>query len=432
MRISPGNAPFPIRGTGTLVNSGPATVYYGDDQYVSTTSNDGSLAAGATVAIAGTMWLVGGPADVDVRGDTSAVVGTGGGGGGSGQTIITQGGVGAGAVPHAELHRKNWLPTGMLDITGAAAGDVIDMTLPDRMSGQASTAALTAGTLRLIGGLVVPAGRTVYGAGFMTSASAGTGANVSSMSLYRASDRVLLAKSADSAAAPIPANADRTQLFTTPWTATQDTPVLVGVLIVGGTMPGLSAITTAAKAHTLGTGPVDHGNADASLTGAATLPATAAAPTATTNKPLVWLTSTDAAPAADTSEGLFVSKDLASLSATDATGKVVLTAPCPIIVRDIRFVSTSALSVSDTDYWTFEFGRLRNPGNTYNAIVTKSTQATGGGAVFAMTPYSFDQVAFDTNAQVLLKDDTLVLRPTKTGAPATINTPAVTVRYQIL
>jgi len=76
--IRPGYVPFEVRGTGLLVNHGPGTVYYGDDQYVSTTSNDGTLTVGATVPIDGTMWVVGGPAQVEVSLSPSYFSGGGG------------------------------------------------------------------------------------------------------------------------------------------------------------------------------------------------------------------------------------------------------------------------------------------------------------------------------------------------------------------
>lgn len=76
MRVFPNTAPQEIRGTGVLTNVGPSTVYYSDQQDFDQSTSDGSLASGATMNIDGALWLIGGPAQVEVMG----VPGSGGSG----------------------------------------------------------------------------------------------------------------------------------------------------------------------------------------------------------------------------------------------------------------------------------------------------------------------------------------------------------------
>jgi len=56
-RVIPGNAPINLLGYGTVVNWGPGTVYYGDDQFVTSSTADGQLLMGQMVAVNGAMWF---------------------------------------------------------------------------------------------------------------------------------------------------------------------------------------------------------------------------------------------------------------------------------------------------------------------------------------------------------------------------------------
>src|ERR1044072_2983105 len=66
MMIFPNTAPQEIRGTGSLVNQGPGTVYYSDRQDFTQPTAQGQISSGGTLAIDGTLWLIGGPAQVEV------------------------------------------------------------------------------------------------------------------------------------------------------------------------------------------------------------------------------------------------------------------------------------------------------------------------------------------------------------------------------
>ena len=74
MRVAAGDAPRALRGSGTVVNYGPGTVFFGDDQFVSPDSADGQLGAGQSTVINGTLWFVAsGVADVFVAPTAGAV-----------------------------------------------------------------------------------------------------------------------------------------------------------------------------------------------------------------------------------------------------------------------------------------------------------------------------------------------------------------------
>lgn len=425
-RVTPGEVPLELLGHGTVVNRGPGTVFYGDDQYVSTSSFDGQLVSGATVAIDGAMWVVSSSlADVAV---INAPV-TGGTGGGV--TVISNQGAGVGALTQAELHRRLWAPKGLLNPAGAAVGDVLDMSIPDRMAGGASRTP-TAGVLLTVGGLVVPAGRTVHGAGFVTAGSAGTGSNVWSLHMFDALTGTKLASTPDSAAAAVAASTDRSELFSTPYTAVQDTQVILGLLWNGGTAFNVAGITTNVRAHSMGTGPVENGTAGSAIANSAGVPSTLPTVTAAANKVCMWLTSMDNAPAADVSEGLSLTIQVGTVAATKTA--LLMPVQFPIKVTGVSLVlDNTAVATSDTNYWQVDVGRIASLQSAFGSIMaTKTTQLTGGVAFLTNQAWTFDAVTFTAANQVLLKDDILALQLTRNGAPTNLQGLVVSVRYQIL
>jgi len=422
-RVIPGNAPLELVGYGTVVNSGPGTVYYGDDQYVSASANDGQLTAGQTTAISGAMWFVSDATGAEIGIVTSPTLA--GVVGGSSQTATS-----VGALPLSELHRKLWAPSGLLNPAGTAVGDILDISIPDRLAGGASRTP-TAGQLLTVGGMVIPAGRTAHGAGFHTAGSAGTGSNVWSLHLFHAVTGAKLASTPDSAAAAVAASTDRSELFSTPYTAQVDTPVILGLLWNGGTAFNVAGITTNVHVHAIGTGPVENGTAGSGYANAAAVPGTLPAVTQAANKVCMWLTTKDAAPAADVSEGLDTTVVIGTVSAT----KTVLIKPVqfPITVRGVSLVlDNTAVATSDTDYWTVDVGRIPSLSSTFGSIMaTKTTQVTGGVAFLTNQAWTFDAVTFTAANQTLVKDDILAIRCTKTGAPTNLQGMVASVRWQV-
>jgi len=85
VRVNPGNVPYEVRANGgVLSNDGPGTVYYGDRQDFSQATALGSLTAGQSTILNGSLWLIAPSAAADVQvtgGDSStlgALVGQGG------------------------------------------------------------------------------------------------------------------------------------------------------------------------------------------------------------------------------------------------------------------------------------------------------------------------------------------------------------------
>jgi hypothetical protein len=418
-RVIPGNAPLNLTGYGTVVNSGPGTVYYGDDQYVSASAYDGQLTAGQTTSINGAMWFISDAtgAEIGIISSPTLVGVTGGG---------TQSATSVGAQPPSETKRKMWLPTGLTDPSAAAAGDAIDETSP-RLNG-AQTVTPATGTAYAVG-LTVPAGRTVDSITFMSAGSGASGITGYFFALVKQSDLTVLAKSADSTAA-WPANTARTLLMTTPWTATQDTAVYAVIVMVASGMPSLTAF--ASHIQSVNRTPVMAGTSNSGLTNAASLPSPITAPVqAAAGVPYASINSKTAAPAADVSEGLDSTVVVGTVSAT----KTVMLKPVqfPITVRGVSLVlDNTAVATSDTDYWTVDVGRIPSLSSTFGSIMaTKTTQVTGGVAFLTNQAWTFDAVTFTAANQTLVKDDILCIRCTKTGAPTNLQGMVASVRWQV-
>lgn len=424
-RVAPGNAPLELLGYGTVVNWGPGTVFYGDDQFVSTSSFDGQLNPGDTTTISGGMWFVasGQPAEV-------AVINSPTSSGGTSTVVSGAGGSAVGAVVPAEVKRKLWLPTGLTTPSAAAAGDAIDVTLDGRLSGSASVVVVS-GEARGVGGLVLPAGRTLDSITFVSGSTAGAGLTNTVFFAVNPVTGAVLAKSADDASTTWPVNTPRTLLMATPYTATQDTPIAPYLLVTGTTMPTLSGVTTLAAVEGIGTGPSHNVKANTGLTNAASIPATITPATTTSNRPWASINSKTPAPAADVSEGLGDQVLVGTVSATTT----VLFKPVmfPITVRAASLVlNNTAVAASDTDFWTVDIGKIPALSSTFGSIMaTKTTQATGGVAFLTNQVWTFDAVTWTAANQTLVKDDILAFRFTKTGAPTNLQGMTAAVRWQV-
>lgn len=58
MRVDPNSAPQEISGSGLLTNSGPGGIVWADEQTLTTTVNNGTVASGATLPVDGTIWVL--------------------------------------------------------------------------------------------------------------------------------------------------------------------------------------------------------------------------------------------------------------------------------------------------------------------------------------------------------------------------------------
>ena len=161
------------------------------------------------------------------------------------------------------------------------------------------------------------------------------------------------------------------------------------------------------------------------------MPGTLPAVTNIANKICMWITTKDAAPAADVSEGLGDQMLVGTVSATST----VLFKPVmfPIIVRAASLIlNNTAVAASDTDYWTVDIGKIPSLSSTFGSIMaTKTTQATGGVAFLTNQVWNFNAVTWTAVNQVLVKDDVLAIRFTKTGAPTNLQAMTAAVRWQV-
>lgn len=339
------------------------------------------------------------------------------------------GGSGVGAVGPYELNISKWLPTGLLDLDTTAAGDAFASTLPTRINGSAS-GTMTSGTLRVVGGVTIPAGRTVDAITFVSSGTAGGGLTNTTFFLIKQSDRTILARSRDETTTTWGTNTARTLKMTTPWTATQDTPVYLGVLCVGTTMPTLSAITTLNASETLA--PIINANSTTAQTTGAGVASPVATLTSTSNRPLAFVSSLSAPPAADVSEGLLMSKNLGTYS-TDGTFYIVGIAMFPMKVQALALAGNTVLTANDTNYWTFQLGKLPATTSTFGSVVAqRTTQTTGGTSIFQNQAFTFDSASWDATNAVFLKDDVIAVKGLKTGTPSNVTFDTATLRYQVL
>lgn len=103
---------------------------------------------------------------------------------------------------------------------------VIMSTVPRALLSATTAALATAATQYMMGGIVVPAGRTVTNVNYIATTAAGGAVTVDWLALARQTDRIAVGHTANTTTAPT-LNVVTTRALTTPWTATEDTPVWI-------------------------------------------------------------------------------------------------------------------------------------------------------------------------------------------------------------
>jgi hypothetical protein len=182
--------------------------------------------------------------------------------------------------------RSPWAP----GQTWPTSAQPVMETLPRTMVG--STLTPTSGTAfqYLIGGIVVPAGRTVTNFNSIYT-NAGSSISVNWWALARISDRVVMGHSANSTTLPS-TNVVTSRALVTPWTPIEDTPVWIVWSINGNTAPAIvtslagnaaANLVAPAMCATNGVAPSTTVPTDASTV-------ITAATTGITTIPYVWLT----------------------------------------------------------------------------------------------------------------------------------------------
>lgn len=177
----------------------------------------------------------------------------------------------------AERKRVLWLPTGAIDDTG-------------NHDNAGSTSNTTSGTLKLTGGVVIPAGQTVTTITFAANTGPVTPTN-QWFCLVRASDLAVLAKTQDDTTTAWTSGTPKTLSLAAGaggsgvWTAGAETAVYLGCVTVAGTSVVLTASALTAAANVA---PLQTGNSTTGLTNPASLGATAAALNHVNGKPYAY------------------------------------------------------------------------------------------------------------------------------------------------
>lgn len=108
---------------------------------------------------------------------------------------------------------------------GSLTSQVVMSTVPRALLSSTAFSMAVAATQYLIGGIVVPAGRTVTNLNYIATV-AGNAPTVDWLALARQGDRLTMAHTANSTGAPT-ANVVTTRALTAPWTPSEDTPVWI-------------------------------------------------------------------------------------------------------------------------------------------------------------------------------------------------------------
>jgi hypothetical protein len=174
------------------------------------------------------------------------------------------------------LRARSWLPTGTVAANFSRPG----------LNGTAVTP--TGGTLRLAGGVVLPANTAVNTISFISVAAAVTPTN-QWFCLVKASDLSVLGKTADDTTTAWGAQAVKTLTLSATYTPTSDTAVYLGVVQVAATPATLMGMITTYGVYG-STAPKMSADSTASLTNPASLGGTAGALGASVDQvPVCWV-----------------------------------------------------------------------------------------------------------------------------------------------
>jgi len=106
---------------------------------------------------------------------------------------------------------------------------------------------------------------------------------------------------------------------------------------------------------------------------------------------------------------------LIPIGAVSATATVVaFVAPTAGSLKSAKMVNKTAISVSDTDYWTFTLINTGSTGDGTDQVVEKTTKETGGSALEAYVALSLGTL--DVDNKVLAAGDVVTLTITKAGS----------------
>jgi hypothetical protein len=179
----------------------------------------------------------------------------------------------------SDLKRRLWLP-------GGALGETIART-----DAATNLAALTSGTLRLVGNCVLPAGTIINRVAFFSGTTAGATLTNQWFAVVRQSDLAVLGKTADDTSTAWAANTLKELVLSSPVSVSDDTAVYLGVMVAATTVPTLLGVALGNTVLSTGggLGPILAGDSTTSLTNPASRGATAAALTGSGNLPYAFV-----------------------------------------------------------------------------------------------------------------------------------------------
>ena len=132
-----------------------------------------------------------------------------------------------------------------------------------------------------------------------------------------------------------------------------------------------------------------------------------------------------------TVEELICSVLLRDFSATSSNP--IFVAPFPLkVISASLIVWGSSVVTSDTNYWKLYIDKAAAIGGATTEIAFKHTKVTGGTAIVTRVDWNYNTVSWDATEATFATGDVLQFVAYKTGAPTTLTTPLLTVRYSPL
>lgn len=118
-----------------------------------------------------------------------------------------------------------------------------------------------------------------------------------------------------------------------------------------------------------------------------------------------------------------------NVSLTQTVPQFVFVAPAACTLTYAAIDVGTSIGASDSVYWSIEIRRYR--AGVSALIATKTTQATGGEAFVAGTPWVYDSGTFDSGNKVMQAGDMIAFFCTRVGGVAALVAPQYLLRYTL-
>lgn len=122
---------------------------------------------------------------------------------------------------------------------------------------------------------------------------------------------------------------------------------------------------------------------------------------------------------------------LASITTTQAGPIMVAPFALQLVAAEFVNFGSATIAASDTNYWELKLQKYNAATGTGGVVIATRTSRVSDGSSFPQRQgINWDAVSFDPTNALFAKDDVLGLASFITGAPGTITSPLVTVRYR--